>query len=96
MSGMADSKIPNSYLFQPQSDNRQWMLKRGKAKMVYYDNHQISLLRKYFGSLGTDMDQNIESTQLEEILISIGLAKCREDVLKLIDGVTKNTKINFQ
>jgi hypothetical protein len=32
------SAIPDSYLFQPESDSRRWMLKRGKSKMCYFDN----------------------------------------------------------
>ena len=31
-------------LYQPESINRNWMLKRGKAQMVYYDQEQGKLL----------------------------------------------------
>tara|TARA_B110000285_G_scaffold208837_1_gene249341 strand:+ start:723 stop:1007 length:285 start_codon:yes stop_codon:yes gene_type:complete len=94
MSTAIDNKIPNSYLFQP--DNRQWMLKRGKTQMVYYDNDQIKLLKKYFESMGTDEDQKIDVTQLEEILISIGLVKSRDDVIGLLSGFTTKNQIDFQ
>lgn len=30
------------------------MLKRGKDKMVYYDNDQITKMKKYFEELDTD------------------------------------------
>jgi len=33
--------IPNSYLHQPDSDNRNWMSKRGKGNLMYYDKEQI-------------------------------------------------------
>jgi hypothetical protein len=48
------SAIPNSYLFQPESESRRWMLKRGKDKQVYYDNEQVNKMRKYFKELDTD------------------------------------------
>jgi len=31
------SEIPNSYLYQPESDWRNWMVKRGKDQLAYYD-----------------------------------------------------------
>ena len=64
--------------------------------MVYYDNDQIKLLKKYFESMGTDEDSKIDVTQLEEILISIGLVKCRDDVIGLLCGFTTKSKIDFQ
>ena len=35
------SAIPDSYLHQPESDNRRWMHKRGKGNLIYYDKEQI-------------------------------------------------------
>ena len=38
------NSIPNSYLFQPESISRQWMLKRGK-KQIYFNHEQIKKMR---------------------------------------------------
>ena len=56
ISSLGDNKIPNSYLYQPESESRQWMLKRGKNQMVYYDNQQIKQIKKYFETMGPDED----------------------------------------
>ena len=48
------SAIPNSFLHQPDAERTRWMLKRGKDKMVYYDNDQILKMKKYFEELDTD------------------------------------------
>ena len=48
------SEIPNSYLYQPESDCRHWMVKRGKDKLGYYDLGQVQKMRDYFKQLDTD------------------------------------------
>ena len=49
--------------------------------MVYYDNQQIKQIKKYFETMGPDEDGMIGISQLEEILISLGLAASRSDVI---------------
>ena len=37
----SSSAIPNSYLYQPESEAREWMQKRGKGNQIYYDKDQV-------------------------------------------------------
>lgn len=61
------------------------MLKRGKDKMVYYDNEQVNKMRKYFKELDTDRSGMIGPSEIEETLISLGLAKTESDVLAVVN-----------
>jgi len=61
-------------LYQPESQNRNWMLKRGKREMVYYDESQLKVLHDYFNSLDAEKTGTIGSSQLQELFISLGIA----------------------
>lgn len=50
-SGAWRTKLPKRIMFQSESDNRQWMLKRGKKDMVYFDQKQVSIMEQYFKEL---------------------------------------------
>lgn len=76
--------IPNSYLYQPESDNRQWMNKRGKGNLIYYDKEQIENMQHFFKELDTDKSGMIGVDEIEETLISLGLAKTKQDVEKVV------------
>ena len=43
-----ETEIPNSFLYQPESDCRHWMVKRGKDKLGPYDLGQVQKMRDYF------------------------------------------------
>jgi hypothetical protein len=47
-------------IYQPESQYRNWMLKRGKREMVYYDEAQLKVLHEHFMSL----DENNKGKQL--------------------------------
>lgn len=78
------AEIPDNYLYQPQSNIRHWMEKRGKKELKYYSNDQIELLRKYFNQLDLDGSGTISPSEIEEMLISLGLARTREEVEEMI------------
>ena len=91
------SAIPNSYLYQPESEARRWMHKRGKGNLIYYDANQIEQMRSYFAQLDTDRSGMIGVDEIEETLISLGLAKTKEDVeatVKELD-VDGNGELDF-
>ena len=105
------SAIPNSFLHQPDAERTRWMLKRGKDKMVYYDNHQIQKMKRYFEELDTDRSGKssiyllktifitgmIGPNEIEETLISLGLAKNEEDVQAIVDELDQdgNGELDF-
>ena len=84
------SEIPDNYLYQPASDIRHWMEKRGKKELKYYSNEQIELLRKYFNQLDMDGSGTISPSEIEEMLISLGLARTREEVEEMICELDEN------
>ena len=91
------SAIPNSYLYQPESDARRWMLKRGKGKMCYFDNEQVQKMKKYFHELDTDRSGMIGPAEIEETLISLGLARTKEDVQTIVEELDQdgNGELDF-
>ena len=106
------SQLPNSFLYQPESDCRNWMLKRGKGKMVYYDQGQLRKINDYFKQLDTDNSGKsnslyfvslyqfigmIGASEIEETLISLGLAKTQKDVDTVIKQLDRdaNGELDF-
>jgi len=55
--------------------------------LKYYSNDQIELLRKYFNQLDVDGSGTISPSEIEETLISLGLARSREDVEEIIGEI---------
>lgn len=80
----SSSAIPNSYLYQPESEAREWMRKRGKGNLIYYDKAQVQQMRAYFKELDTDKSGMIGTDEIEETLISLGLARTKEDVQRTV------------
>ena len=58
---------------------------------------EINVLKKYFNSLDDDGSGEIDIQELENPLISMGIAESREDVIKIIESVTEEgeREINF-
>lgn len=82
------------FLYQPESVNRNWMLKRGKQEMVYYDTKQIRLLQRYF----LDMSENMDFApigKVQELLITLGLVSSMGEAKRVID-LAAGTTIDFQ
>ena len=54
-------------------------------------------MKKYFNSLDDDGSGEIDIQELENPLISLGIAETRDDVIKIIESVTEEgeREINF-
>lgn len=63
------------------------MTNRGKRHMIDFDEKERSKLRQYFKSLDEDGSGSIGMDELEDPLISMGIAETREEVKKIIDSV---------
>jgi Ca2+-binding EF-hand superfamily protein len=74
------------------------MLKRGKSKMCYFDNDQVQKMRKYFHELDTDKSGMIGPAEIEETLISLGLAKTVDDVAAIVEDLDQdgNGELDFE
>jgi Ca2+-binding EF-hand superfamily protein len=55
--------------------------------MIDFDEKERSKLRQYFKSLDEDGSGSIGMDELEDPLISMGIAETREEVKKIIDSV---------
>lgn len=84
------SEIPDTYLYQPSNMIRLWMEKRGKKRQKYMDNEQVDQMKKYFMQLDTDGSGAIGPAEIEETLISLGLARTREDVLTVVEEMDED------
>lgn len=50
-----------------------WLIKRGKKSMLYYDKDQLRRIREYFDQLDVEKCGFISLDQIEEVLTSFGL-----------------------
>mmetsp|Transcript_62776 Transcript_62776/g.72050 ORF Transcript_62776/g.72050 Transcript_62776/m.72050 type:complete len:299 (+) Transcript_62776:66-962(+) len=69
---------------------RMWLQKTGKSHFIDFDNHQRSQLKKYFLALDNDGSGNIGVEELEEPLISLGLAESKEEVEAIVSSVDED------
>ena len=74
---------PNNMIYQAHSEQRNWMIKRGKAHQIYYNNDQIQKLRQYFEQMAGEED-HISVEQVREVLYSFGIVLSNEEVDKLV------------
>ena len=88
------SSIPNSYIFQPESIQRNWLQKRGKGS---HDVNQKSLARmkQFFKSLDTNDSGYILRDQVEEILLSLGLCQTTTEVSLQIQELNRDIDGRF-
>ena len=91
------SEIPNSYLYQPESDWRNWMIKRGKDQLAYYDLGQVQKMKDYFKQLDVDRSGLVGPSEIEETLITLGLAKTETDVDAIVSELDRdrNGELDF-
>jgi hypothetical protein len=75
-----------------------WLGNHGKNSGLKEHREKMVLLRRWFDSLDTDGSGEIGLDELEDPLVSVGLARDREDVRKLIQHVAKSCsgEVNFQ
>lgn len=67
-----------------------WLDKHGKNSQLKEYREQIALMRRWFTSLDADGSGEVGVDELEDPLVSVGLARSRGDVQKLIDGVDRD------
>lgn len=70
-------------IYQAHSEQRNWMIKRGKVHQIYYNNDQIQKLRQYFEQMAGEEDC-ISVEQVREVLYSFGIVLSNEEVDKLV------------
>lgn len=92
-------------IFQPESYTRNWLMKHGKENLVYYDQKQLHNIKGFFEQLDADGKGYIGIQDLEEMLVSLGLARCRQDIESVLQHVQRKklrqsalcqSEINFQ
>ncbi|KAL4431867.1 hypothetical protein ABPG74_012679 [Tetrahymena malaccensis] len=81
-----------------ESQTRQWLIKHKKREFIDFDDKERSKLKQYFRSLDGDGSGSIGLRELEDPLISLGIAESKEDVKKIMDQVDKDhsNEIEFQ
>ena len=81
-----------------QWDQHKWMKKHGKDDSTVSDFKRTQMLRSWFEFLDADGSGEVGIDELGEPLVSVGLAKSREDVKKLIAAYDADGsgEINFE
>jgi hypothetical protein len=76
---------------------RKWLSKHGRRFLINFDEKERREMKQYFKALDQKNHGSIGIEELEELLISVGLAQTREEVKKLIDTVDEDHsgKIEF-
>lgn len=67
-----------------------WLDKHGKNSQLKELREKMTLMRRWFESLDADGSGEVGLDELEDPLVSVGLARSRDDVQKLIDEVDKD------
>ncbi|KAF0699755.1 Aste57867_9682 [Aphanomyces stellatus] len=77
--------------------HHRWLTKHGRPSGMKEQREKMVLMRRWFEFLDTDGSGEIGLNELEDPLVSVGLAKCRMDVRKLIQTVddSDNGEVNF-
>ncbi|KAF4677320.1 hypothetical protein FOL47_002248 [Perkinsus chesapeaki] len=73
-----------------ESKERQWLASRGRSCMVDFDDDERKMLRTYFDALDRDASGSIDVSELEEVMVALGLAEKRSDVEKMLSGVDED------
>ncbi|KAL4161772.1 hypothetical protein PRNP1_002324 [Phytophthora ramorum] len=67
-----------------------WLDKHGRNSNLKSAREQLALMRRWFDSLDTDGSGEVGLDELEDPLVSVGLAENRDDVQHLIEEVDLN------
>ncbi|OQR97429.1 hypothetical protein THRCLA_21935 [Thraustotheca clavata] len=78
--------------------HHRWLEKHGKESGMKLEREKMLLMRRWFDFLDMDGSGEIGLNELEDPLVSVGLAKCRNDVRKLIKTVDDSDvgAVNFE
>ncbi|KAF4661426.1 hypothetical protein FOZ61_003199 [Perkinsus olseni] len=69
---------------------RQWLASRGRSCMIDFDDQERGMLRTYFDALDRDSSGSIDVSELEEVMVALGLAEKHSDVEKMLSGVDED------
>lgn len=67
-----------------------WLGKHGKASQLKENRDKVALMRRWFESLDADGSGEVGLDELEDPLVSVGLARNRADVRELIERVDRD------
>ena len=86
------SAIPDSFIFQPSGVEERWRQKRGMKRLALYDDESIRRLKDCFDQLDLTKNGLLEASEIEELLISFGLAIDREQVEQILAKMDSDEK----
>lgn len=92
-----DESDTNTNLDELKWFQHRWLDKHGKSSDLKEYREKMVLLRRWFESLDTDGSGEVGLDELEDPLVSVGLARSRDDVRKLIEEVDSSGsgEVNF-
>ena len=77
-------------------DQKKWLQKQGKHHLFKFTDQELRELKRYFEHLDDDGGGSIGIEELETPLISLGIAKSREEVQDIVDKVDEDGDIFFE
>ncbi|KAM3146875.1 hypothetical protein pb186bvf_001029 [Paramecium bursaria] len=86
----------NSLFIQQEASLRHWLIQKKARHLIDFDDKERNQLKQYFNSLDQDGSKSIGIDELEEPLISLGIAESRDDVSKLVYSVDNDGQIYFK
>ena len=78
-----------------QSEYEEWVRKRGKEMKQNYSNADKRMLRKWFRALDYDGSGEVNVEELQDPLLSSGILKTREQVVRVLANVDKNNTMGI-
>jgi Ca2+-binding EF-hand superfamily protein len=81
-------KLNNKKLFQ--ENQRKWLKNKDKEQFIDFNDEYRRKMKIYFNSLDTDGGGSIGIEELEEPLITLGIATDRDGVKALMDTIDKD------
>ena len=72
------------------SQLRKYLIKKGKEHLIDFTDKKRSILKKFFNTLDDDGSGYIGISELEEPLISLGIAESRKEVKGIVDTVDED------
>lgn len=73
-----------------QDENEKWCGKHGKKMNEKYTNREKRLLRKWFQAMDYDGSGEVNVEELQDPMLSSGILKTREQVVRVLANVDKN------
>lgn len=78
-----------------QTEIEDWCRKRGKKPKYRYSNAEKRMLRKWFKALDNDGSGEVDVEELQDPLLSSGIFKTREQVVRVLANVDKNNTLGI-